>query len=310
MWNKFTRIIILTTAAALIICTAASAEFEDMRGHWAYEYVSELSDKNVVSGMEDGMFYPESPVTTEQFVTMVIRSCTGDIAPSGDIWSSGYMDYAQEKGIIDDYDILNRNNAAQRRTAARIVHEALIALYGENDETDWRGAERLADLYDCHTCVSHIVQVYAKGIMTGRTETLFDNYGILTRAEAAAVIVRMTDKRKRVISANKEKNTVNSITPAEAFAILVKNDDAIMIDVRNTNEYEKGHIDRSVNIPLDDIVKNPYAVNENITAPVILYCSKGYRRDIAAKTLADAGYSNVYVMPGTEQYVYDLINEE
>jgi hypothetical protein len=83
-------------------------------------------------------FHPEDMVTTEQFVTMIIRSSKGNIKPT--IYGcplSGYIDYALHKGIIEDYDITNIRKPIERRSAARIVHEALLMEYGERDECEW-----------------------------------------------------------------------------------------------------------------------------------------------------------------------------
>lgn len=295
--------ILISSLAAVSACTAASAaQFEDTLNHWSGEYVNILSERGIVAGMEDGMFHPEESVTTEQFVAMVIRSVKSEIAPSDNSWASGYIDYAKLNGIIEDYDVLNRSNPIERRAVARIVHETLVREYGEADESDWLGAKKLADLYDCHTCVGHIAQVYAKGIMTGREENLFDNYGTLTRAEAAAVIVRMTDKDKRTIPEIGTAQEVKQITPEEAFAIT----NAIIIDVRTAEEFSAGHIKSSVNIPLEDIIKNPYAISENRDNPIILYCVKGYKSTLAANELIGAGYTAVYTIPGVEQYDYEL----
>ncbi len=294
--NKAVKFIAAGTAVLVVTSTAYAAEFEDTKNHWGAEYINILSERGIMSGMEDGMFHPDESVTTEQFIAMAIRTCKGDIAPTDDTWSSGYLDYALSSGIIEDYDALNRSEPIERSAAARIAHETLLKEYGEADEAEWLSAEKLKDLYDCHTCVNHIAQMYSKGIMTGRTEVLFDNYGNLTRAEAAAVIVRMTDSDKRLIPEKSERNETKHITAEDALKIP----GAVIIDVRTPEEYEVGHMDGSINIPVDEINKNPYIVSENRTATVILYCSKGYRSAAAAHTLIEAGYTNVYTISAAE----------
>jgi hypothetical protein len=70
------------------------------------------------------------------------------------------MDYALHKCIIEDYDMTNINSPIERRSAARIVHETLLTELRKKDEGQWSAAEKLRDLYTCHTCVIHIAQIY------------------------------------------------------------------------------------------------------------------------------------------------------
>ena len=47
-------------------------------------------------------------------------------------------------------------------------HDYLLNTLHEPDETDWSAARALVDIYDCHSCVYHIAQVYVKGIIPER----------------------------------------------------------------------------------------------------------------------------------------------
>lgn len=74
---------------------------------------------------------------------------------------------------------------------------------------------------------------------------------------------------------------------------LIKNKDAVLIDVRSNVEYESGHIENAVSFPvttiLDDIL-NSYDKNTYI----IVYCKSGNRSKIAAEGLVELGYKHVY----------------
>lgn len=172
--------------------------FSDIENHWAKAYILNLVERDIIQKGNDALFHPEDEVTTEQFITWVIRGSKGDIEPTGEEWSSGYIDYALQQGIIEDYDLTNMHNPIERRSAARIVHEALLTEMGEKDEEEWSAAKNLQDLYNCRTCLMHIAQVYVKGIMPGRKHNIFDLTGSLTRAEAVAIIVRMLDREERI----------------------------------------------------------------------------------------------------------------
>ncbi|HHX12059.1 MAG TPA: hypothetical protein GX731_04500 [Clostridiales bacterium] len=145
------------------------------------------------------LYHPEDTVTTEQFVTMIIRSSKGEIEATREDCASGYIDYALHKGIIEDYDLTNKGNPIERRSVARIVHQALLTEFDEKDEEKWSVARNLLDLYSCRTCVMHIAQVYVKGIMAGREKNIFDIRGNITHSEAASIVVRMLVRKKRIL---------------------------------------------------------------------------------------------------------------
>jgi rhodanese-related sulfurtransferase len=285
---------------------ASDLYFADLDNHWAKAYILNLIERGIISVVNNGLFHLEDSITTEQFVTMIIKSSKGNIEPTRDCWSSGYIDYALHKGIVEDYDITNIKNPIERRSAARIVHEALLTEFGERDEDGWSAAEKLSDLYICHTCVRHIAQVYVKGIMLDHDNNVFDAQGIITCAEAAAIIVRILDKKQRVPQAQGRVFKSKRLSPDEARELMLNDSKAMLIDVRSNEEYKIGHIDGSICIPLNDISNNPFSVCESKDTPIILYCQKGYKSSLGAQTLVDAGYSRTYTIPGIEQYQYNL----
>lgn len=72
-----------------------------------------------------------------------------------------------EKGIIEEYDVLNLSRPVDRRSAARIAHQYMLKEINISDIEDISSASILRDLYDCRVCVNHIAQVYLRHIMDG-----------------------------------------------------------------------------------------------------------------------------------------------
>jgi phage shock protein E len=74
---------------------------------------------------------------------------------------------------------------------------------------------------------------------------------------------------------------------------ILKKGAVIIIDVRDTWEYEEGHVNNAVNIPLTEI---PARIDEfrTLNGPVILYCRSGNRSGAAVHILKLAGITNVY----------------
>lgn len=65
-----------------------------------------------------------------------------------------------------------------------------------------------------------------------------------------------------------------------------------LIDVREIDEYEAGHIPGTKNIPLSEFQDRVDEISEE--APVILVCQTGVRSERAAMFLASMGYEDVY----------------
>lgn len=67
--------------AVLLSCnfTALAKEYTDVTNdHWAYCYIQELSEQNVVVGYPDDSFKPDAPITRAEFATMTIKALHQD----------------------------------------------------------------------------------------------------------------------------------------------------------------------------------------------------------------------------------------
>jgi rhodanese-related sulfurtransferase len=67
--------------------------------------------------------------------------------------------------------------------------------------------------------------------------------------------------------------------------------DVYVIDVREVSEYEAGHIEGAVNIPIRTLAQNLDKVPSDM--PVIVYCASGQRAGMATSVLRSLGYDNV-----------------
>lgn len=223
-----------------------------------------------------------------------VEGCSGNAAGnlSGvDIWQRG-----MEKGWLEERERLEAEKPIERRTAAKIVHEFLRRECGEADEADWGAARRLKDLYDCRTCVNHVAQVYAKGIMTGLSEDVFGMRQGLQTEETAEIAERLIDRRRRrpPLDVGKGGALSRSLSLEQALALARGDSGAVLVDVRTREAYAREHLNGAVNIPFTVILEDPCAVTADRAAPLLLYCDGGYRSEIAANRLAEAGYLQVY----------------
>lgn len=67
---------------------------------------------------------------------------------------------------------------------------------------------------------------------------------------------------------------------------------ATIIDVRTKDEFQRGHVRNSVNIPLDKLQNNLKKIDRN--KPVITCCASGMRSASAVSILKSNGFTAVY----------------
>ncbi|MEZ4634517.1 MAG: rhodanese-like domain-containing protein [Caldilineaceae bacterium] len=67
--------------------------------------------------------------------------------------------------------------------------------------------------------------------------------------------------------------------------------DVYVIDVREVGEYEAGHIEGAVNIPIRTLAQSLSAIPSDM--PVVVYCASGHRAGMATSALRSLGYANV-----------------
>lgn len=77
---------------------------------------------------------------------------------------------------------------------------------------------------------------------------------------------------------------------------------AVIIDVRDADEYVSAHIPGALNIPLDRIGRDIKSVAKDKETPVFTYCLTGMRSGKAVNALKKAGYSNVKNIGGINRY--------
>ena len=76
--------------------------------------------------------------------------------------------------------------------------------------------------------------------------------------------------------------------------LYVKNNGALLIDVRTPEEYASGHLDGAINIELTKLIRSPELLPQDKNSHLIVYCAGGPRSRQAHYELRNMGYFNVY----------------
>ena len=93
------------------------------------------------------------------------------------------------------------------------------------------------------------------------------------------------------------KRKITEISPADAAA-KSKSRDAVIIDVREKDEWDEGHIPDAVHLSrgmLELEIEDQFPERD---ATIICHCGGGGRSALAAETLQKMGYKNVRSMAG------------
>lgn len=78
---------------------------------------------------------------------------------------------------------------------------------------------------------------------------------------------------------------------------MVNNKDALVIDIRNTDAYNSGHITDAVHIESKDLSTAHKALVANKNKPVILVCNRGISAQDCAKNIKDY-QGEVFILDG------------
>ena len=95
------------------------------------------------------------------------------------------------------------------------------------------------------------------------------------------------------------------ITQEEAKEMM-DTQEVIILDVREQDEYDSGHIPGAVLLPVGTIDDTTAAqVIPEKDSTVLVYCRSGNRSKTASAALADLGYTNIYEFGGINSWPYE-----
>lgn len=75
---------------------------------------------------------------------------------------------------------------------------------------------------------------------------------------------------------------------------------ALLVDVRTQEEFDGGHLEGALLIPVDEIVSRASELGDDKNRAIVLYCRTGNRSGQAKRALEELGYTNVMNAGGYE----------
>ena len=96
------------------------------------------------------------------------------------------------------------------------------------------------------------------------------------------------------------------ITADEAKKIMDSGEEHIVLDTREQDEYDEGHIPKAILIPYTEIENKAEEMLPDKGKLILVYCRSGRRSKIAAESLAKLGYTNVKEFGGIIDWPYEV----
>lgn len=203
--------IILTLSSTAVAFPAEAKTFSDVpQSHWAYSVIDEASDDGIMNAKAAGVFAPNATLTRAEYATMlynlapesdVMKLVHGSTADNGlydvdgNAWYADTVSWAVARGVFKNNDgSFSPNRTITREEMAVATYEflhkycdgkfVLDSIYkGFTDDAAFSSSANRDKVYI----------LVNNGIIAGKSDGSFDPQGSLTRAEAAAMAVRVAD---------------------------------------------------------------------------------------------------------------------
>ncbi|MBQ8837482.1 MAG: S-layer homology domain-containing protein [Clostridia bacterium] len=321
------KLLVLVLSAATVfgaLAISASAAFETTRTYegqftdvsesaWYAPSVKTCYEIGLINGASATTFNPQGMFTLAEAATIAARMHNiygggdGKIPAGEGAWYNGAVNYCIENGIFAKGEFSDYNRYATRAEAAGIMVAALPS-------SEWKAINNVTALPDVENDNSKnskaIFTLYNAGILAGSDEYgKFQPNAAITRAELAALVVRMADADKRISVNLKPLSERKGVVLNGTFSSVTPDGKIIF---SNDGKYGVMTVDGSVIIPAQyysvKYLENgrfhletydPYTYKIADINGNVLYTYDGY-----AESLGDDYYVTGVTAVGTEAKLY------
>ena len=98
-----------------------------------------------------------------------------------------------------------------------------------------------------------------------------------------------------------------TISAEEAKSVMDSDAEFIILDVRSKDEYDEGHIENAILLPVDNIENEAGPVIGGKDKTVLVYCRSGNRSKMASAKLVELGYTDVRNFGGIIDWPYEIV---
>ena len=128
-------------------------------------------------------------------------------------------------------------------------------------------------------------------------------------AESESVEIESEETESEEIESEELENTFLQISASEAKGLMEGSEPFVLLDVRNQDEFEEGHIEGALLIPLDQIAELAPDLIPDKEVLILVYCRSGRRSVEASQQLVDLGYTQVVEFGGILDWPYEVVKD-
>jgi rhodanese-related sulfurtransferase len=110
-------------------------------------------------------------------------------------------------------------------------------------------------------------------------------------------LVHAVDKTPEQV-VREAKASISEVSIDEVKKMIDNREDIILLDVRDSEEYETGHIPGAINISRGRLDFKVHLIIPDKNAKVVVYCGLDLRSPLATKSMNDLGYKKAVNMIG------------
>ena len=172
-------------------------KYSDMSKHWSRQVVGKLTGLDIISGT-GGKFLPDKSVNADEFVKMAVRAMGYKLEEGVKYWAQPYIDMALKEGIIVKGEFPDYKKPLSREEMARIIVRTTLKVDEKPDgKLDQYIMGKVSDYHSiADSMKQYVLDSYKIGLVSGDGNKFYPKK-TLTRAEAAAVVIRFLDVTER-----------------------------------------------------------------------------------------------------------------
>ena len=99
------------------------------------------------------------------------------------------------------------------------------------------------------------------------------------------------------------------ISMEEAVAMMAKEENYIILDVRTAEEFAEKHIPNAINVPNEVIATEEIVELPDKDQLILVYCRSGNRSKQASEKLVALGYTNIYEFGGINDWTGETVSD-
>lgn len=171
---------------------------------WAYDVITELSERNFLCGYPDGSFNPEKKMTIAEFITVFMKVVEPniDVSNVSGHWAESSIRLAEEKNILnrEDYSYFDPDSFITRREICLMIYRSLYKI----QDIDLNKLENKKDFLDIdknndeEMAITAILSHF--GVISGYPDGTAKLENNATRAEICAFIRAYLKNQHKILA--------------------------------------------------------------------------------------------------------------